>query len=73
MNEIRWRLNDPAIEWRQRWTRVHVVDATNDARTLCGVTLPDAYDTDYAPAAGLDKCKRCAQRATTTTAEQERQ
>lgn len=64
---VRWRLNDPAEEYRQ-WTRVHVkVDASvgGRERVICGLYVPDfAYDVDRGDSIpeGAPTCKRCVQK-----------
>ena len=57
---IRWRLNDPAEENRERWTRTHITN-TSVTDTLCGLAVPFAYMQDMN--SDIPKewpfCKRC--------------
>lgn len=64
MNEprIRWRLNDPAEENRQRWTKVHRVSVHASDLTACHIIIPEnAYDVAYDEWIPDDaiECKRC--------------
>jgi hypothetical protein len=57
---IQWRLNDPAAEDRERWTRSHVTETGR--KTRCGLSIPEvAYMTneDDQIGAGVLKCLRC--------------
>jgi len=59
---IRWRLNDPAVEWRQRWTRVHVVSRHASDLTACHRLIPEhAYvEERNADIPGdAPRCRRC--------------
>lgn len=49
---IRWRLNDPAEENRERWSKVHCASASHrhdsNVKAFCGVKVPDyPYDSEY--------------------------
>lgn len=66
---VRWRLNDLAVEFRQRWTRVHTLapgtEGSDDERAICGLAIPfnpydfqwDQWIPDDAPV-----CQRCERR-----------
>ena len=59
---IRWRLNDPAQEWRQRWTKVHRVSFHANDLTVCHILIPEfPYDSEHDGQIPVDaiKCKRC--------------
>ena len=59
---IRWRLNDPAEESRQRWTRGHFLDTAGATTTLCGLPVPDLpymEDRDEQIPDGAYYCERC--------------
>jgi hypothetical protein len=59
---IRWRLNDPADEWRQRWTRVHRVSFHAADLTACHIVIPESpymVDRDEQIPTGAPHCKRC--------------
>jgi hypothetical protein len=61
-DDIRWRLNDPAVEWRQRWTKVHRVSFHNDDLTRCHIKIPEhPYDQERGTSLpeALPRCKRC--------------
>jgi len=61
---IRWRLNDPGVEWRQRWTKVHRVSLHAEDLTACHRVIPDmAYMTDRNEEVPSDapRCRACEQ------------
>lgn len=59
---ISWRLNDPADEWRQRWTKVHLVSVHAEDLTACHLEIPrypyDVARDEWIPTA-RPRCKRC--------------
>jgi hypothetical protein len=60
---IRWRLNDPGDENRQRWTRVHRLSAHAEDLTRCHIIIPEQpymVDRDEQIPDGALACKRCA-------------
>jgi hypothetical protein len=62
MELVRWRLNDPAEENRQRWTRVHRVSIHAADLTVCHIVIPEhpyMLDADGQIPTGADRCKRC--------------
>jgi len=63
---IIWRLNEPTEEPRYRPTKIHAIDPQNDARTLCGLAIPEwphdtTYDEPLDPGPG--SCQRCRRKA----------
>lgn len=61
---IRWRLNDPAAENAQRWTKVHLFSRHGDDLTKCHLRIPEfAYmvDIDDQIPSDATACKRCIQ------------
>lgn len=57
---IQWRLNDPAAEAAERWTRSHVTNTGK--KTRCGIVIPEfAYMTneDDQIGSGVECCARC--------------
>jgi hypothetical protein len=62
LRRIRWRLNDPAEEARQRWTKVHHVSIHADDLTACHIIIPEhpyMVDRDDQIPTGAALCKRC--------------
>ncbi len=62
-SKLRWRLNDPSEENRQRWTKVHLVSFHANDLTACHMLIPEhPYMVDYDDQipADADRCKRCA-------------
>ena len=59
---VRWRLNDPADEPRQRWTKVHKVSMHAADLTVCHQLIPDfpymRDDTIHVPS-DAPRCKNC--------------
>lgn len=63
MSIVRWRLNDPAEENRQRWTKVHTVSLHAEDLTACHIIIPEhPYMADWNEHVpdGAERCKRCA-------------
>jgi len=61
-DRIRWRLNDPAEENRQRWTKVHRVSFHAADLTACHILIPEhAYMVDRNEWIPDDapECQRC--------------
>lgn len=59
---IRWRLNDPAKENRQRWTKAHRVSFHASDLTACHQRIPEhpyMMDTDDQIPADWPACQRC--------------
>lgn len=57
---IRWRLNDPAEEQAERWTKVHRTQTGR--KTFCGITIPELpymADEDEQIPAAVPSCTRC--------------
>lgn len=60
---VRWRLNEPTEENRERWTRVHVAE---DGKTFCGVDVPEwpyMLDEDRHVPGGAARCRKCVKSA----------
>ncbi len=61
-NIIRWRLNDPSEENRQRWTKVHRVSLHSGDLTACHRVIPDhpyMMDRDEWVPDGAPRCRAC--------------
>lgn len=68
MIRLRWRLNDPAEENRERWTRVHRAIGDMSPKALCGVAIPEhPYMADYNADIpdGAPDCRSCAKKGAT--------
>lgn len=59
---VRWRLNDPAEENKQRWTKTHKVSFHASDLTACHQLIPEypyMMDTDDQIPQDWPVCKRC--------------